>query len=83
MDEFRDRVFSYLNATLERWATLKPHNATDIALDICGPDDAVDLQTIPLHLRCAWCRRRSSLAFRRSHAANWLILVSTRRRFWL
>lgn len=39
MDEFRDRVFAYLNATAERWATLDARHSVDVALDLNGQDD--------------------------------------------
>jgi hypothetical protein len=56
-DDFRDRVFGYLDATLERWLTLKPHNSLDIALDISGPDDPFEGANIE-HLSLIvgeWC----------------------------
>ncbi len=36
-DQFRDRVFSFLDATTERWANVR--HSLDIALDISGEDD--------------------------------------------
>lgn len=57
IDEFRDNVFAYLDATIERWCTLKPHNSLDIALDISGPDDAFEGANIDhLHsIVSEWC----------------------------
>ena len=39
MDEFRDRVFAYLDATIIRWATFDSRHSVDIALDLSGQDD--------------------------------------------
>jgi hypothetical protein len=38
-DTFRDRVFDFLNATSERWATMTVDHSLGVALDLSGEGD--------------------------------------------
>ena len=49
IDEFRERVFAYLDATVLRWATtLDARHAVDVALDISGQDDPFEGANVEL-----------------------------------
>lgn len=50
MDEYRDRVFAWMDATLLRWATLDARHSLDVALDISGEDDPFEGANVD-HLR--------------------------------